>query len=329
MSEDHSKMEEGSLNGTLQDTHIHKVESLSQDEKVVVEIEKGSLSETPDVDIVVITDEEQVTQNEENSEEQVVESSKKMEETEEDVPESVADTVLKLSESSSPDESAHQVDNTLASGTVELELKEDTITDRVEETELPPSEDNNEGLLRETEVIETIREMNVTEEEEENVLSSAVTNGEEPSEINDGDVVSKEVLETSDPKSDENNDKVPQAITGEVPKGIEESLALPSSTDEKVGEQSDVQESPSYDSAKESFQPSPPNVPDAESTSATEQERTEEPRSTENPVGNSHFIIIISYRHFSLCLASVIKFMAIVVIIHVIKVLYSGPATVM
>lgn len=52
------------------------------------------------------------------------------------------------------------------------------------------------------------------------------------------------------------------------------------STDEKAGEQLDVQELSSHESAKLSFQPLP-NVPNAERTSATEQDKTEEPRSTE------------------------------------------------
>ncbi|MCI66289.1 hypothetical protein A2U01_0087547, partial [Trifolium medium] len=84
----------------------------------------------------------------------------------------------------------------------------------------------------------TVKDMTV--DEEENVLSST-------------DVVSlsrEVVLETSDPKSDYEVEKVIP------PKGIEESY-------EKVKEQLDVQESSSYESAKESLQQSS-NVVDCE-----------------------------------------------------------------
>ncbi|MCI19236.1 hypothetical protein A2U01_0040392, partial [Trifolium medium] len=87
--------------------------------------------------------------------------------------------------------------------------------------------------------------------------------------------ISREVvLETSDPKSDYEVEKVVP------PKGIEESLET-STTYEKVKEQLNVQESASYESAKESLQQSS-NVVDSESNSVTEQNKIEESRGIEN-----------------------------------------------
>ncbi|KAJ1379008.1 hypothetical protein SESBI_47278 [Sesbania bispinosa] len=253
VSAKHSKME-GSFNGTLEDTLKVTEESLSQDKEVVAEVAAAVASETPNVDIA-ITD-KQAAENEDQ-----VESSNMEEETKDVAEESVADSDSKI-------------ENTLSS---ELGLKEDA--DGVKETELPPSEDNDNKLSSVSEN-EGLKETEVDAEEEKNVLSSAVTDdgllkeGEEPNKIINissslppTDEVSKE---TSNPNADE-SDKVPPTITGEVPKGIE-----------KAGEQSDVQESSSYDSAKESFQPSP-NILDAKTTSTNVQDRAEEPRSFENP----------------------------------------------
>jgi FtsZ-binding cell division protein ZapB len=148
----------------------------------------------------------------------------------------------------------------LDSETVELELKEDN--DEVEQTELATSKDNNEGLKEDNnEVVETVKDMTVAEEE--NVLSS-----------NDVVSISREVvLETNDPKSDYEVEKVVP------PKGIEESLVT--SAYEKVKEQLNVQESSSYESAKESLQQSS-NAVDSESNSVTEQDKIEESRGIEN-----------------------------------------------
>ncbi|XP_061369848.1 uncharacterized protein LOC133312630 [Gastrolobium bilobum] len=276
---------EGSLSEEAQ-----KVESLSEDKEVSVEVDA-------DDGISKSLSDEHATQSEENS--GLVESGK-VEETQDvsEEPNDFSDLIK-----------AAQVDNIMVSDTVELELKEDQGKDfqspedtggifsdhGVKETELPPSEDNNELSsvsrnegLQETEEVETVNDLTVAEEEK-NDLSSVVTEGllkegEEPNEIYNfssqppTDVVSKETQEASIPKSDE-SDKVPLTITGEVPKGIERSL-VPSMV-EKDEEHLDAQES-SYETAKDSFQPSA-NVTDDESTSATVKNQTEAPRSTENP----------------------------------------------
>ncbi|RDY00444.1 hypothetical protein CR513_16380, partial [Mucuna pruriens] len=239
----HSKKMEGSLNGTLQDSNKVETQSLSQDKEVTVEV-----YDSTDVDIG-ITDEE-----EENKE--VVESGK-VEETQEDVSESVDDSF-------EPDAVKDaQVDNTVESETVELELKEDCVSnpDLVKKTYLPPSLSGNMGL-RETEVVETIVKV-TTVAEENNVLSEKLfTEGEEAIKVYGDaslpltDVASQETVETSVLKSGESDEVAPTII--------EKSLDLEPYLDEKVEEISGGQEESSYESAKESSQPLPSVVPDAE-----------------------------------------------------------------
>ncbi|XP_045787025.1 uncharacterized protein LOC123882250 isoform X1 [Trifolium pratense] len=230
VSENQSKME-GNLNGTLEKTEKVEEESLSEDKDVAVEVsadddfdgKSKSQSDTKDdVDVDVDIDEH-------------VDSDKVVEETE-----NVSETVAESSDAIE----ANQVENIVASEEdEELELKEEKGENfEVEQTELATSKDNNE-------VVETVKDMTV--DEDENVLSST-------------DVVSisrEVVLETSDPKSNYEVEKVVP------PKGIEEQL--------------DVQESSSYESAKESLQPSS-NVVDYESNSVTEQDKIEESKGIEN-----------------------------------------------
>jgi hypothetical protein len=66
------------------------------------------------------------------------------------------------------------------------------------------------------------------------------------------------------------------------------------STHEKVEEQLDVQESSSYESAKESLQQSS-NVHDSESNSVNEQDTIEESRGIENQGVVNTFIIFITF----------------------------------
>ncbi|KAK2431579.1 hypothetical protein QL285_029786 [Trifolium repens] len=240
---------EGNFNGTLKETQKVEEESLNEDKDLAVEVsadddfdgKSKSQSDTKDdVDVDIDIDEQ-------------VESDKVVKETE-----NVSETVAESLESSDAIE-ANQVENSLDSETVELELKEDH---EVEQTELATSKDNNEGLKEDNdEVVETVKDMTVAEEE--NVLPST-------------DVVSisrEVVLETNDPKSDYEVEKVVP------PKGVEESLVT--STYEKVKEQLNVQESSSYESAKESLQQSS-NAVDSESNSVTEQDKIEESRGIEN-----------------------------------------------
>ncbi|PNX91487.1 hypothetical protein L195_g047618, partial [Trifolium pratense] len=230
---------EGNLNGTLEKTEKVEEESLSEDKDVAVEVsadddfdgKSKSQSDTKDdVDVDVDIDEH-------------VDSDKVVEETE-----NVSETVAESSDAIE----ANQVENIVASEEdEELELKEEKGENfEVEQTELATSKDNNEVVETDNnEVVETVKDMTV--DEEENVLSST-------------DVVSisrEVVLETSDPKSDYEVEKVVP------PKGIEEQL--------------DVQESSSYESAKESLQPSS-NVVDSESNSVTEQDKIEESKGIEN-----------------------------------------------
>ncbi|WJX59404.1 hypothetical protein P8452_44725 [Trifolium repens] len=246
VSEIQSKME-GNFNGILKETQKVEEESLNEDKDLAVEVSADddfdgkykSQSDTKD-DVDIDIDEQ-------------VESDKVVKETE-----NVSETVAESLESSDAIE-ANQVENSLDSETVELELKEDH---EVEQTELATSKDNNEGLKEDNdEVVETVKDMTVAEEE--NVLPST-------------DVVSisrEVVLETNDPKSDYEVEKVVP------PKGVEESLVT--STYEKVKEQLNVQESSSYESAKESLQQSS-NAVDSESNSVTEQDKIEESRGIEN-----------------------------------------------
>jgi hypothetical protein len=238
---------EGNFNGILKETQKVEEESLNEDKDLAVEVSADddfdgkykSQSDTKD-DVDIDIDEQ-------------VESDKVVKETE-----NVSETVAESLESSDAIE-ANQVENSLDSETVELELKEDH---EVEQTELATSKDNNEGLKEDNnEVVETVKDMTVAEEE--NVLPST-------------DVVSisrEVVLETNDPKSDYEVEKVVP------PKGVEESLVT--STYEKVKEQLNVQESSSYESAKESLQQSS-NAVDSESNSVTEQDKIEESRGIEN-----------------------------------------------
>lgn len=282
VSPNHIKKMEGSLNGALQDSHKVETQTSGEDKKVVVEV-----------------DEEEAPQSVENKE--LVESGK-VEDVQEDVSESVGETF-------EPDTVKDaQVENTMESDTIELELKKekgkgflsDLAVDNheVKETDFPFSENNNELFsvsgnegLRETEVVvvETFFKSMMFGGEEKDVLSSVVTDkllreSEEPNEVyGDSSLPLTDVAseETSVLKSDDSDQVAPTII--------EKSLDLEPTLDEKVEEPSGCQEESSYESAKQSFQPSP-SVPDAEST--------------ENPVGDSHFMIV-SYRHFSLCQASV------------------------
>ncbi|XP_022637577.1 neurofilament medium polypeptide isoform X2 [Vigna radiata var. radiata] len=223
---------EGFVNGTIQeDNHKAQSQSLSEDKEVAVEVD-----DSHDGDIF-IAHEEEAPQNEEKK--MLVESGKV-----EDVSESV-------SEKFEPDtvKDAH-VENTVESDTVMLEFNEDFESgpDGVKETDLYPSVSRNEGL-RESEVAE----------EEKNVVFHAVSKKliEEANDVCGGDSSLVETWETSVPKSCE-SDKVTPTI-------IEKSLDLKQSLEEKVEESSGGLEESSYESAKESFQPSPSVVPDAES----------------------------------------------------------------
>ncbi|XP_047163170.1 neurofilament medium polypeptide-like isoform X1 [Vigna umbellata] len=231
VSANNTEKMEGFVNGTIQENHKAQSQSLSENKEVAVEVD-----DSQDGDIV-ITHEEEAPQNEENK--MLVESGK-VEETREDVSESV------VSETFEPDtvKDAH-VENTVESDTVMLEFNEDfeSDPDGVKETDLYPSVSRNEGL-RETEVAE----------EEKNVVFHAV--GEEANDVC-GESSLVETSETSVPKSCE-SDKVTPTI-------IEKSLDLKQSLEEKVEESSGGLEESSYESAKESFQPSPSVVPDAES----------------------------------------------------------------
>jgi len=263
---------EGFLNGTIQDSQKVETQSLSEDKKVAVEVD-----DSQDGDIV-ITDKEEAPQSEENK---VLVEAGKVEETQEDVAVSVAepDTVKDA-----------QVENTVESDTVMLEFHQDFESDPdVKEAYLYHSVSENEGM-KETEVVETaiVKDITVTEEEG-NVVSHAVSKKllgevEEANDVCDDssltltDVASGETAETSVPKSCE-SDKVAPTI-------IEKSLDMKLTLDEEVQESSGGIEDSSHENAKEYFQPSPSVVPDAESN--------------ENPVGDSH-LMIVSYRHFSLC----------------------------
>ena len=276
------------MNGTLHETQKVEEESLSEDKEVAVDTstdddydgKSKSQSDTPDaVDI-----------------DEHVESCKVVEEAE-DVSETVFESPHNSLNVSSPNESSdaievNQVENKMASEAVELELngEKGENNDEVEETELATSEDNNEGL-RVTEVAETVKDMTVAEEE--NVLPST-----------DVVSISREVaLETSGKGIDDGDEKV------EPPKGIEQSL-MTSTQEQSL----DVQESSSYESAKESLQQSS-NVHDSESNSVNEQDMIEESRGIENQGVDNTFIIFFTFifmifelsfhRHFRLCLVSV------------------------
>ncbi|CAK8538758.1 unnamed protein product [Lathyrus sativus] len=260
---------EGNFNGTLCDMQKVEEESSSEDKEVVVE---ASDDDVYDGKSKSVSDEH-------------VEPCKVVEE-EEDVSETVDESL----ESSDAIE-GNRVENIEDLKTVELEFKEENKEEKgedfisveddevVEGTELATKE-NNEGL-RESEVVETVRDLRVGEDE--NVLST----------LPSLDVVSV---------SRESDDVVEKVVS---PKGIEESLVK--STYEKDEEQSDIQESSSayesakesfqpssnvpsvdeheessaYESAKESFQPSS-NVHDSENINVNEQDRVEESRGIEN-----------------------------------------------
>ncbi|CAI8586813.1 unnamed protein product [Vicia faba] len=261
VSENHSEME-GNFNGTLHDMRKVEEESSSEDKEVAVEVFDDDVYDGKSKSV---SDEH-------------VESCKVVEE------EDVSETVGESLESSDAIE-ANRVENIEDSETVELEFKEENKEEKgedddvVEETELATSNENNEGL-RESEVVETVRD--VTVGEDENVLSS----------LPSLDVVSV---------SRESDDVVEKVVS---PKGIEEPLVK--STYEKDEEQLDIQESSAYESAKESFQPSSnahgvneqeelsayesakesflpfSNVPDSDNNSFNEQDRVEECRGIEN-----------------------------------------------
>ncbi|ESW13384.1 hypothetical protein PHAVU_008G191200 [Phaseolus vulgaris] len=240
---------EGFLNGTIRDSQKVGTQSLSEDKEVAVEVD-----DSQDGDIV-ITHEEEAPQSEEKK---VLVESGKLEETEEDVSESVAETF-------EPDTVKDaQVENTVESDAVMIEFNEDfeSDPDGVKGTDLYPSVSGNEGL-RETEVVETaiVKDMTVAEEEK-NVVPDAVSKTllGEVEEANDvcGDYsLTLTDAETSVPKPCE-SDKVAPTI-------IEKSLDLKLTLDESVQESSGGLEESSYESAKESFQPSLSVVPDAES----------------------------------------------------------------
>lgn len=297
LSENHSKME-GNFNGTLHETQKVEEESSSEDKGVAVEV---SADDDCDGKAKFIGDTEDVVDIDEH-----VESCKVVEQTE-DASETDFESLDNSLNVSSPNESSdtievNQVENKMASETLEVELKDEkgeedckSIEDHgVAQTELATSKDNNEGF-KVTEVVETDKDMTVAEEE--NVLPST-----------DVVSISREVaLETSGKGIDDGDAKVVP------PKGIEESLVT--STHEKVEEQLDVQESSSYKSAKESFQQSS-NVHDSESNSVNEQDMIEESRGIENQgvtnifiIFYRHFIFMIFelffHRHFRLCLVSV------------------------
>ncbi|KAG4382197.1 hypothetical protein AAZX31_14G026800 [Glycine max] len=268
VSPNHIKKMEGSLNGALQDSHKVETQILREDKEVVVEVDDSQNGD------IAITDEE-APPNEENKE--LVDSGKV--EVTQDVSESVCETF-------EPDAMKDgQVENTMESDVVELELKEEegkdflsdlaVVNDEVKETDLPSSESNNELLSvsgnegqRETEVVvETFFKHMMFGGEEKNVLSSVVTDkllreSEEANEVYGDsslpltDVASEETVETSVLKSDENDQVAPTII--------EKSLDFEPTLDE-IEEPSGGQEESSYESAKQSFQPSP-SVPDAEST---------------------------------------------------------------
>ena len=226
---------EGSLNVTLQDSHKVETQTSGEDKKVVVEV-----------------DEEEAPQSVENKE--LVESGK-VEDVQEDVSESVGETF-------EPDTVKDaQVENTMESDTIELELKKekgkgflsDLAVDNheVKETDFPFSENNNELFsvsgnegLRETEVVvvETFFKSMMFGGEEKDVLSSVVTDkllreSEEPNEVyGDSSLPLTDVAseETSVLKSDDSDQVAPTII--------EKSLDLEPTLDEKVEEPSGCQE---------------------------------------------------------------------------------------
>lgn len=256
---------EGNFNGTLHETQKVEEESSSEDKGVAVEV---SADDDCDGKSKFIGDTEDVVDIDEH-----VESCKVVKQTE-DGSETDFESLDNSLNVSSPNESSdtievNQVENKIASETLEVELKDEKgeedcksieDSDGVAQTELATSKDNNEGF-KVTEVVETDKDMTVAEEE--NVLPST-----------DVVSISREVaLETSGKGIDDGDAKVVP------PKGVEESLVT--STHEKVEEQLDVQESSSYKSAKESLQQSS-NVHDSESNSVNEQDMIEESRGIEN-----------------------------------------------
>ncbi|XP_027940093.1 uncharacterized protein LOC114194193 isoform X2 [Vigna unguiculata] len=246
VSANNTKKMEGFVNGTIQDNHKVQPRSLSEDKEVAVEVD-----DSQDGDIVT-THEEEAPQNQNNK---VLTQSSKVEEIPEDVSESVSETF-------EPDTVKDaRVENTVESETVMLEFNEDfeSDPDGVKETDWYPSASRNEGL-RECEVVET--NMKVAEEEKDVVshdVSKKLTG--EGEEVNDvcGDSSLGETSETSVLKSCE-SDKVAPTI-------IEKSLDLKQTLEEKIEESSGGVEESSYESAKESFQPSPSVVPDADAES--------------------------------------------------------------
>lgn len=232
---------EGNFNGKLHDD-MQKVEeeSSSEDKEVAVEVE--------------VSDDDIYDGKSKSVSDEHVEACKVVEEEEESL-------------ESSDAREGNRVENVEDSETVELEFKEENKEEKgedfisvedddvVEGTELATSKENNEGI-RESEVVETVRD--VTVGDDENVLSS----------LPSLDVVSV---------SRESDDVV------EKVKGIEESLVK--STYEKDEEQLDIQESSSaYESAKESFQPSS-NVP---SVNEEEESSYESAKESLQPSSNVH-----------------------------------------
>lgn len=164
---------EGNFNGTLHETQKVEEGTFSEDEEAV----EVSADNDYDRKAKFIGDTKDFVDIDEH-----VESCKVVEQTE-DASETVFESLDNSLNVSSPNESSdaievNQVENKMASETVEVEFKDEKgeedcksieDSDGVEETELATPKDNNEGL-RVTEVVETVKDMTVAEEE--NVLPS-------------------------------------------------------------------------------------------------------------------------------------------------------------
>lgn len=164
---------EGNFNGTLHETQKVEEGTFSEDEEAV----EVSADNDYDRKAKFIGDTKDFVDIDEH-----VESCKVVEQTE-DASETVFESLDNSLNVSSPKESSdaievNQVENKMASETVEVEFKDEKgeedcksieDSDGVEETELATPKDNNEGL-RVTEVVETVKDMTVAEEE--NVLPS-------------------------------------------------------------------------------------------------------------------------------------------------------------
>ncbi|KAI4308081.1 hypothetical protein L6164_031193 [Bauhinia variegata] len=270
---------EGSLNGTLEETQ--KVESQSEQDKEV-EIKSSadsggevSVNENPESLI------EQPKENEEESKELI--DSETLEEKQE-VSESVVASIGDFTE-----EVKESVEILVGSDKIESESKQEEVKDL-------PSQEEASGFSPTLEVAKELEEKDFPSSLEKNELPTDVADeslGTEPIETNE---VLEKTEETQAPSLEDNSgsslplsDVVPMVTeettlivsdetnkTEAIPKGIEETA-----TDVKIEESSVVHET-SKETTNESSQPVV-NVPADETTSVTVQDKTEIPRSMENP----------------------------------------------